>query len=120
VSDASGEDEIYVVPQDGSAQATRVTTGGDNYKYELRWSPDSQKILWSDRKLRLQFVDLAGKAVTDIPHGASSEIRDCSWSPDSKWIAYSKPEPGAPLQIYLYSLDQRKIFEATDSWYSSS
>jgi tricorn protease len=119
VSDASGEDEIYVVPQDGSGPATRVTSGGDNYKYEIRWSPDSKKILWSDRKLRLQYVDVASKVVKEIPHGASFEVRDSSWSPDSKWIAYAKPELTGLNQIYLYALDQEKIFEVTDNWYNS-
>ena len=58
ISDASGEDEIYIVPQDGSGPAKQLTTGADTYKFSLLWSPDSQKLLWSDKKLRLQYVDV--------------------------------------------------------------
>jgi tricorn protease len=33
ISDTSGEDEIYIMPQDGSAPPTRLTENGDTYKY---------------------------------------------------------------------------------------
>src|SRR5262249_30722838 len=47
ISDASGEDEIYLIAPDGSGPQTRLTTDGDCCKYQIRWSPDSKKILWS-------------------------------------------------------------------------
>src|SRR5208283_2536889 len=50
VSDASGEDEIYIMPQDGSGPATQLTRDGDTYRYHLVWSPDSKRILWGDKK----------------------------------------------------------------------
>ena len=43
ISDASGEDEIYIIPQDGSGPAKQLTKGADTYKFSLLWSPDSQK-----------------------------------------------------------------------------
>jgi tricorn protease len=119
VSDASGEDEIYVAPQDGSAPATQVTTGADTYKYELLWSPNGKKILWSDKKLRLQFVDVATKKVTLVNQAKAWEIRDFSWSPDSKWVAYSRQEVDSLNKVYLYSLEQDKTIEVTDGWYAA-
>lgn len=84
VSDATGEDEIFIIPQDGSGPATQLTRGGDTYKYRLAWSPDSKSILWSDRKLRLQYVDVQSKAVTLVERTAAWEIDDFGWSPDSR------------------------------------
>jgi tricorn protease len=46
VSDASGEDEIYSMEQEGGSPAVQLTTGADTYKYDVVWSPDSKKILW--------------------------------------------------------------------------
>src|SRR5207249_10196 len=86
VSDATGEDEIHVGPADGSEPAKPVTSGADTYKYELLWSPDSKKILWSDKKLRLQFVDVPSKRVTLVNQAKAFEIRDFTWSPDSNWV----------------------------------
>ena len=82
ISDASGEDEIYTIAQDGSAKPVQLTSGGDTYKYGFKWSPDAKKIAWTDRKQRLQFIDLATKKVTLVNHATAFEIRDFAWSPD--------------------------------------
>jgi tricorn protease len=105
VSDATGEDEIWTAPQDGRGAATQITKGGSNYKYRPVWSPDSQTLLWSDRTQRLHVVDVETKAATPIAASTAFEITDYSWSPDSRWVAYAKPEDRGPQRIYLYSLE---------------
>ena len=123
ISDASGEDEIHIVAHDGSGMQRRVTAGGDTYKYELRWSPDSTKILWSDKKLRLQYVDLPSLTVKQVAKAKAWEIRDYSWSPDSKWVAFAEtfnPDDEGLERIQLYALEQDKAFEITDGWFASS
>jgi tricorn protease len=119
ISDASGEDEIYIVPQDGSAPAKQLTHGADTYKFFLLWSPDNKKLLWSDKKLRLQFVDVASGEVTPVAQASASEIMDFRWSPDSQWIAYAQEEEKKMETIYLYSLADKKTVAATDGWYDS-
>lgn len=119
ISDASGEDEIYTISQDGRGSPQQVTNGSDCYKYSPIWSSDSKKLLWSDRKQRLQFIDLGTKQVKQVAQSPVFEIRDYTWSPDGKWIAYSKPEAEGPPRIYLYSVEQDKTFPVTDNWYSS-
>jgi tricorn protease len=118
ISDATGEDEIYVVPQDGSDAAHAITSGGDTYKYHFSWSPDSKRVLWVDRKQRLQFVDVATKKATPVAESKAFEIQEFAWSPDSQWIAYAKPEVRAFPKLYLYSVDQGKSFEASDGWHT--
>jgi tricorn protease len=120
ISDASGEDEIYVLSQDGSGSPRQLTTNGDTYKYALRWSPDGKKILWSDKKLRLQYVDVASKATKLVTQATAGEIRDYQWSPDSKWIAYARPEEEGMPKVYLYSVGKEANTPVTDMWYLSS
>jgi len=119
ISDASGEDEIYMMPQDGSAPGTQLTKNGDTYKYQCYWSPDSKKILWADKKLRLQYVDIESKKVTPVAQASAWEFTDYAWSPDSKWIAFAKPEDSSMTNIYLYSLEKKESVAVTDGWYSS-
>ena len=120
ISDATGEDEVWIAPQDGRGAAVQVTRAGSNYKYQPVWSPDSKKLLWSDRQQRLHIVDIDTKVATQVAQSAAFEITDYSWSPDSRWVAYAKPEEEGPQRVYLYSLDSKQTVPATDAWYASS
>ncbi len=120
ISDATGEDEIHVVPQDGSDGAKPITSGADTYKYDIVWSPDGKKILWGDKKNRLQYVDVASRQVTLVAQAKRWEIRDYDWSPDSKWIAYARPEMDSLQKVWLYSVEGKKSYEATDGWYEAT
>jgi tricorn protease len=120
ISDATGEDQIYIQAQDGSKSAVRLTDGKDTYKYQPYWSPDSKKILWADRRQRLRYVDVDSKAITEVAEAQAFEFTEYSWSPDSKWIAYTKPEVETMNKIYLYSLESGQASEVTDGWYNSS
>lgn len=120
VSDASGEDEIWGVAADGKGAPRQLTSGGDTYKYEIHWSPDSKKILWSDKKLRLQYVEVESKVVKMVAQAKVWEIRDAVWSPDSRWVAYSTEEREGMNRVHLFSLEQGKSQSVTDGWYAST
>jgi tricorn protease len=119
ISDASGEDEIYIIPQDGSAPAKKLTSGADTYKFYIQWSPDSKKLLWSDKKLRLQYVDVISGDVTQVAQAKAWEITEFDWSPDSQWIAYAQQEETKMRTIYLYSVARKETGAVTDGWFDS-
>ena len=119
ISDRSGEDEIYLAAQDGTGEPQQLTKNADTYKYQIYWSPDSKKIMWSDKLQRLLYVDVATKDVVEVVKAARFEIPQYVWSPDSRWIAYTKPEVDVLSKVYLYSLDTKKTTEVTDGWYQS-
>jgi tricorn protease len=119
ISDATGEDEIYIVPQDGRGPAQQITTGGDCYKFTPVWSPDSKKLMWADRKQRLLVVDVASKQVKEFAQSPILEFRNYVWSPDSKWIAFQRTmEVGMP-RVLLYSVEQGTTTSVTDGEFSS-
>ncbi|MGD1010624.1 MAG: PDZ domain-containing protein [Candidatus Aminicenantales bacterium] len=119
ISDKSGEDEIYIEAQDGTGEPQQLTKGADTYKYQLFWSPDGKKIMWSDKLQRLLYVDVATKEVVEVVKAERWEIPQYVWAPDSRWIAYSKPEVETQMKVYIYSLDTKKTSEVTDGWYNS-
>ena len=91
MSDRTGEDELYVAPQDGRGEEVRITTDGHCYRFAPVWSPDTEKLLFADKDLKLYYVDLQDKSAILVDSTKNWEIRDYSWSPDSRWIAYAKP-----------------------------
>lgn len=119
LSDKTGEYEIYIQPQDGSSPATQVTSGINNYIFGIEWSPDSKKILFSDRLGRLQYVDIETKALTLVTKGKYGLINSYSWSPDSKWIAFSTTDANRFSVVYIYNTDSKTINPITNNWFSS-
>jgi tricorn protease len=119
-SDATGENELYIRSQDGKGEPQQLTKDANTYYYRAIWSPDSKKLLWADRLQRLRYVDVASKAVTEIDQDKYGEIRGYDWSPDSQWIAWSRPEESGFEKVYLFSTANRKPVMVTDDWYSAS
>jgi len=120
ISDKTGEDEIYIIAQDGFTDPIQITKDGDTYKYQIYWSPDSKKLLWGDRKQRLRYVNIQTKNIKEVQQSKVWEIREYSWSPDSKWIAYKQNEIGNMNKIYLYSIDQDNSIVVTEGRFQSS
>lgn len=119
ISDRTGEDEIYIEMQDGTSEPLQITKNADTYKYTLSWSPDSKKILWADKMLRLQYVDIDSKAITLVDRSSSWEFTDYNWSPDSKWITYTYPDRRTTSRVFIYELATKTKTAVTDTWYDA-
>ena len=119
ISDESGEDEIYILKQDGSEKPVQITSNGDSYKFGFWWSPDAKKIAFSDQKKRLYIVDIESKEQTLVEQTDEGEYNDYAWSPDSKWLAYVKPSSEAPERIYIYNLETKTSTPVTSRWFNS-
>lgn len=119
ISDRTGEDEIFIQKQDGLSDPVQLTKNGDTYKFTMIWSPDGKKLLWSDKLLRLQYVDIDSKEVTLVETAKNWEFTDFNWSPDSKWIVYTYPERRVASRIYLYEISSKTKTPVTDTWYDS-
>jgi len=121
LSDISGEYEIYIEAQDGLSEPVRLTENADTYKFTFSWSPDSKKILWSDKKLRLQYVHVETKEVKPVDQSLVWEFNQFCWSPDSRWIAYVTQLPYSNFgKIMLFDTETGGKYAVTDDWYTSN
>ena len=119
LSDKTGEYEVYLRPQLGGADI-RLTTDGNMYRYGPTWSPDSKKLLYWDKLHRLWWIGIDEKKPVKIDEGDYADISDASWSPDSKWVTYSKADRRGASQMYLYNLDGQKVSKISDGYYSDT
>lgn len=119
LSDMSGEYEIYIQKQDGTEPPVQLTKNGDTYKFSIQWSPDSKKIMWNDKMLRLQYVDINTKEVVLVDQSTIWEISDFNWSPDSKWITFTSEQKNNMSKIFIYNCDTKQKQAVTDYWYNS-
>jgi tricorn protease len=116
-SDASGEYELHVAPHDGKGEVRRYRPGGAGFYANLRWSPDSRSVAYTDNSQSLFVLDLDRGAASKIGgarvYGPVSSVT-FGWSPDSRWIAYTANTQALAMGLSVYSIDQQRSFPVTD------
>ena len=113
-SDESGEYELHLRDQKGGGEVKKIKLEPTFY-YSPRWSPDSKKIAFTDKRLNLWYVDIEKGQPVKVDQSLSDAGNiDPDWSPDSKWIAYTKMIKAWTHTVFVYSLDDQKISQVTD------
>src|SRR5712692_3196936 len=100
ISDRSGREELYVVAVDGTGEAQKLTDI-DALKFGYNWSPDSKDIAFTSSDSKLRKVIVASKQVVELDSSRYGNISTPEWSPDGKWLAYSKQDASRTADIYL-------------------
>lgn len=113
VSDKTGNEEIYIQEDKLNTPAIQVTHGNTGYMYQPVWSPDSKKLLYSDAELNLWYVDISTKEPVRVDRDSVWEIRHYAWSPDSRYITYTKHHMTGFTSIYIYSLADKRVHAVT-------
>ena len=120
ISDASGEDEIYVIPQDGSGPAVQLTSDGKEMRYRPLWSPDSKKIAFSDKNGRLFVITVADKTKKLIADEKRGQLLDYRWAPGSAHLAFSMSGDTPIRSIHIWSEADNQVRRVTDPMFPAS
>ena len=118
ISDASGETELYVQDATGS-EPLQLTKDNDTYIRTFSWSPDSKSIVYTDRQNRINLLDVASKKKTTLLQDPVGEPSGVSFSPDSKWLTYTRSESNNFSVVYVLNIASKKENAITDKWYES-
>lgn len=117
VSDESGEYELVVRGQDGRGTPKKIKVPGSGFYDRLSWSPDAKKIALTDNSWSLWVVDLASgtskKVAAEKLYAPQKTMRP-SWSPDSRWIAYTLGGSTYIQTLHVYDTVEGKSFPLTD------
>ena len=100
ISDRSGREELYVTAADGSGEAQKLTDI-DALKLGYRWSPDSKEIAFTASDDKLRKVNVGNKQIVELDTTRYGNISAPEWSPDGKWLAYSKADASRTTDIYV-------------------
>ncbi|HME39500.1 MAG TPA: PDZ domain-containing protein [Steroidobacteraceae bacterium] len=123
-SDESGLYALHVAPQRGAAQTGAAAVKKfplakeAAYYFSPKWSPDSKRVAFHDNRLNIYLLDtVTGKlsVINDknVYGGFSDASYELSWSPDSKWIAYSRSMENHLHALFLYSIDSGQSTQLT-------
>lgn len=116
-SDASGEYELYLRNQDGKGAPRKFRIHGAGFYDRPEWSPDGKHITFTDNSWSLYVLEVKTgkmkKIASEYRYGAIKTL-DSSWSPDSRWIAYTLYTKANMQQAFVYSLKKDVSFAVTD------
>lgn len=117
-SDESGEYALHLRGPDGLGPVRKIDLGRPpSFFYSPRWSPDSRKIAYADKRMNLWLVDLDKPAPVKIDtdrYDTPFHYLDPAWSPDSRWIAYTKQLRNHLRAVFVYSIEEKESRQVTD------
>lgn len=121
-SDESGEYALHVRAQDGAGEVKRIPLGSPpSFFYAPKWSPDGNHIAYSDKRGSFWYLTLTNPVPVKVDtayYGAGmwgfGDARSLAWSPDSRWIAYTRDLPNMLRAVFVYSLEAKRARQITD------
>ena len=113
ISDLDGEDEVYVINQDGSGKPEELTHGFQAMLYAPEWAADGKRLAFSDKDGKLYVLTLDDKKVTQIAKDAGGNLRDYTWSHDGGQLAFTMSNPNSFSSIYIWSVAGGEVHRIT-------
>ncbi len=117
LSDASGEYQLMFGDPLGLTTPKAIKLPSTAFFSAPVWSPDGSQILLQDNHRNLWTIEIPSGNATKIDtddYPDPTRSFDATWSPDSKWITYSKNLPSHLRAIFVYSLSDKKSHQITD------
>ncbi len=117
LSDESGLYGLHVASQTGDGAVKKFALAKTpQYYFAPKWSPDSKMVLVRDNASNLWLLDTVIGKLTHVGdnNDFSSDNRDYTFSPDSKWIAYTREQDNHQQTVYLYNIASGSSTQVTD------
>jgi tricorn protease len=101
ITDESGEEEVWAYEL-ATGNRKKVSTHG-SFKQGFSWSPNSQRIVFPAAN-RLFEVEVATAKQTELAHNADGGFTGINYSPDGKFLVYSRGDADLNTDIYTFEI----------------
>ncbi|MBY0230618.1 MAG: PDZ domain-containing protein [Gemmataceae bacterium] len=117
-TDESGEYELRIARPNAAGKVVKTIKPGDgpSFYYSPVWSPDGKRIAYSDKRLNLWQVEVESGKSTKIDQNPYPDIGRLvgNWSPDSKWLTYTKQLKSHLFAVFVHDVASGKSTQLTD------
>ena len=113
LSDESGEYEVWKMNADGSDSATQITKNSKTLISLFSVSPNEKYIAYNDKNDVLRIADVATGEVKFQYDSAYAGINELSWSPDSRFLNFTRGLANLNAQICVVDVQSMKMLPLT-------
>jgi tricorn protease len=118
ISDASGEEELYSIAQDGSGKMEALTQGSKARLTGVSIAPDGKRLFFTDCTGRLFVMSMETKAFKEVARDPQGNVGDATWSADGQYIAFSLSEESGFRSLYIWSAGDEKSRRITGEMFN--
>lgn len=122
IRDTGVDSQVMLRPADGQGAPKALTAAGDITEAgPLVWSPDNTWLSYTDSRQRLWLVNVktgARKEVTSDPQKIIGAFQDVSFSPDSRWVAFSRHLPNHVRALFIDGIRDGKLQQVSRGAFS--
>jgi tricorn protease len=116
-SDESKEEEIWVFDRQTGTRK-RLTTH-PSFKTIGAWSPDAKQLAYVAAN-RLFIADVEAAKSVEVAFNVAGGYQAVSFSPDGKWLTYTRRDDDQNADVYLYDVTAKKEYDVTPNPFSDS
>ena len=113
VESRSGQ-SLVVTDQRGLGEPREFDLGPDFYRLQA-WDADNGRIVFTDNRLGLHYIDLDSGRLREIARNARQGGFDVALSPDGRWLAYTLLQPNNFRDLMVYHFGDNRSVQVSDS-----
>jgi tricorn protease len=115
LSDEGAEYEVWKMNADGSDAATQITKDSKTLISFFKISPDGKYIAYGDKNDVLRVAEVETGAVKFRYDSAYAGIGELTWSPDSRFLNFTRGLENLNLQVCVVDMHTMKMLPLTTS-----
>ncbi|MFA3784143.1 PDZ domain-containing protein [Melioribacteraceae bacterium 4301-Me] len=124
-SDKSGEYQLTIRDVENPTKEKTLTSFDNGFRYKIYWSPNSKQLAFIDQTMTIYVYDINKNKTQKVDkqkwmYEGALENFAVSWSPDSRYIAYSKELDNRSEAIAIYDTKDEKSYQVTSGYYNDS
>jgi tricorn protease len=119
LSTKSGETEFWEYPANGVGASEQWTHNAKVLRWDGVASPDGKWLAHRDKDQQLWIYDIGMKRDKRIAQSKFGDFDNLTWSPDSRWLAFTQTAANQFVQISLFNIATGAVQSVTSDRYNS-
>jgi tricorn protease len=113
VSDLSGEEQVYLVDQEGKGRPVPLTTTLKVFLRSLTWAPDGKHLALGDKDGRIFVLGVADHNLVQVAKDINDGGVYLAWSPDGQYLALTLSHANGVDGLNIWSLADGRLHPVT-------